>query len=110
MNRADGVMFYQIEAELFDSFGIELVEMGSVVSRWYEAAAWCTMDRAVYTPGSPTFDPDDLGFDSGCETWKIQIKEDFKQLPKREDLRRKLNCFIVGIYKDKLDVVHNILL
>ena len=50
----------------------------------------------MYTPGSPTFDPDDLGFDSGCETWKIQMKEDIKQLPKREDFRRKLNCFIVG--------------
>ena len=58
------------------------------------------MDRAVYTPGSPTFDPDDLGFDSGCETWKIQIKEDIKQLPmpKGEDFRRKLNCFIEGTY------------
>ena len=54
-----------------------------VVSRWYEAAAWCTMDRAVYTPGSPTFDPGGLGFDCGYETCKIQIKEGIKNV-KRE--------------------------
>ena len=106
MNRADGVMFYQSEAKPFDSFGIELVEMGVSSIQVYEAAAWCTMDRAVYTTGSPTFDPDDLDFDSGCETWKIQTKEDIKQLPKREDFRRKMNCFIVGTSSVKIRAGH----